>query len=459
MNPTPPATPTVTARRDEAAEAVFLEIMQNPAVDDPYTGYRTLRESAPALITGDGTLVLTGHTECDAALRHRSLGRNDDMDGFRIASVPQEQVAEVMSTLKRSMAFVDPPRHARLRRPVNSVFTHRQVEALRPAVTAHVDRLLAGLDGPSDGDFGSPDGDFGSPDGDFGSPDGDFGSPDGDFGSPGGDFGSPGGDFMAAAAKPLPEIVISDLLGIPEADRASVLPHSQALAVPMEPVTYAEVFRTAANAQRALCAYFAELLARRRAEPTDDLLSRLGTAPEGSGLSDDEIVSTALLLLGAGVKTTTHLLGNGLRALLDHPDQVARLREDPGLIPSAVKELLRYDTPAQLDARVALEPTRFAGVELKAGQTVMTVIGAANRDPARFADAESLDVGRVENAHLSYAAGVHFCLGAQLANLEAEVLLDRLIAGTRAFAPAGAPRRRIGLGLRGFETLPVELTR
>ncbi|MFI2620616.1 cytochrome P450 [Streptomyces sp. NPDC018584] len=417
MDLTPPAAPAVTARRDEAAEAVFLEIMQNPAADDPYTGYRALRESAPALITGDGTLVLTGHAECDAALRHRSLGRSDDMDGFRVASVPHEQVTEVMSTLKRSMAFVDPPRHARLRRPVSSVFTHRQVQALRPAVTAHADRLLADLDGAS------------------------------------------GGDFMEAVAKPLPEIVVSDLLGIPEADRPTVLPETQALAALMEPVTDAEVFRTAANALRALCAYFAELLARRRAEPADDLLSRLGTAPEGSGLGDDEIVSTALLLLGAGIKTTTHLLGNGVRALLDHPDQLARLRADPGLIPSAVQELLRYDTPAQLDARVALEPTWFAGVELKAGQTVMTVIGAANRDPARFADAERLDIGRVENSHLSYAAGVHFCLGAQLADLEAEVLLERLIAGTRGFALAGTPRRRMGLGLRGFETLPVAFTR
>ncbi|MFE1029886.1 cytochrome P450 [Streptomyces sp. NPDC058818] len=417
MEQTPPATPTVTARRDDAAESVFLEIMQNPAADDPYSGYRRLRETAPALITGDGTLVLTGHAECDAALRHRSLGRGDDMDGFRLAPVPQEQVAEVMAALKRSMAFVDPPRHARLRRPVSSVFTHRQVEGLRPAIVAHADRLLAGL------------------------------------------YGTAGGDFMEAVAKPLPEIVISDLLGIPKSDRPSVLPNCQALAALMEPVTDAAVFRAAAEAQRALCDYFAELLARRRAQPADDLLSRLGTAPESGGLSDDEIVSTTLLLLGAGIKTTTHLLGNGIRALLDHPGQWARLRADPGLIPSAVQELLRYDTPAQLDARVALEPVWFAGVELKPGQTVMTVIGAANRDPARFPAPESLDVGRGENAHLSYAAGVHFCLGAQLANLEAEVLLQRLVAGTRAITAAGPPRRRLGLGLRGFDTLPVTLSR
>ncbi|MFJ7136787.1 cytochrome P450 [Streptomyces fungicidicus] len=417
MEQTPAATSTVTARRDDDAESVFLDIMRNPASDDPYSHYRELRDMAPALITSDGTLVLTGHAECDAALRHRSLGRGDDMDGFRLAPVPQEQVAEVMATLRRSMAFVDPPHHARLRRPVSSVFTHRQVEGLRPAVVAHADRLLARLDGAA------------------------------------------GGDFMEAVAKPLPEIVISDLLGIPESDRASVLPNSQALAALMEPVTDAAVFRAAAEAQRALCDYFAELLARRRARPADDLLSRLGTAPEGGGLSDDEIVSTALLLLGAGIKTTTHLLGNGVRALLDHPEQWERLREDPALIPSAVQELLRYDTPAQLDARVALEPTWFAGVELEPGQTVMTVIGAANRDPSRFPDPERLDVGRGENAHLSYAAGVHFCLGAQLANLEAEVLLQRLVTGAVAIAPAGPARRRIGLGLRGFDTLPVALTR
>ncbi|MFE0812907.1 cytochrome P450 [Streptomyces sp. NPDC058794] len=415
MDQSPSETTGVTARQDTAAEAVFLEILQSPGADDPYTGYHRLREMAPALLTGDGTLVLTGHAECDAALRHRSLGRGDDMDGFRLAPVPEERVREVMSTLRRSMAFVDPPEHARLRRPVSAVFTHRQVEALRPAVTAHADRLVSTLE-------------------------------------------QTGGDFMAAVARPLPEIVIADLLGIPEGDRPAVLPRSQALAALMEPVTDAEVFDTAAAALRALCEYFDGLLARRRAQPEDDLISRLGTAAEGAGLTDQEIVSTALLLLGAGIKTTTHLLGNGLKALLDHPDQFERLRAEPALIPAAVQELLRYDTPAQLDARVVKEATPFAGVELKEGQTVMTVIGAANRDPARFADPDRLDVGRAENVHLSYAAGVHFCLGAQLANLETEVLLARLVAGPPLTA-AGAPRRRMGLGLRGFDALPVAVAR
>ncbi|MGX1881819.1 cytochrome P450 [Streptomyces sp. NPDC055287] len=416
MNSAPPVEPAAVARRDEDAEAVFYALMQNPSNDDPYTGYRRLRELAPALITGDGTLVLTGHAECDAALRHRELGRGDDMDGFRMAPVPEEQVREVMAVLRRSMAFVDPPHHTRMRKPVSSVFTHRQVEALRPSVTGHVDRLLAALATET------------------------------------------GADFMAAVADPLPEIVISDLLGIPEEDRASVVPNSRALAALMEPVTDAQVFAEAAAAQRDLCAYFEDLLARRRARPEDDLLSRLGAAGEGAGLADDEIVSTALLLLGAGIKTTTHLLGNGMRALLEHPGELRRLRDDPELIPSAVQELLRYDTPAQLDARVALGAVSFAGVELKAGQTVMTVIGAANRDHRRFPDADRLDVGRTENGHLSYAAGVHFCLGAQLANLEAEVLLERLSAYTD-ISPAGPAQRRPGLGLRGFDRLPVTLER
>ncbi|MFI2437086.1 cytochrome P450 [Streptomyces sp. NPDC018693] len=413
MNDASPAAAPVVARHDTDAEAEFYALMQNPANDDPYTGYRRLRELAPALITGDGTVVVTGHAECDAALRHRSLGRGDDMDGFRLAPVPEEQVREVMSVLRRSMAFVDPPRHTRMRKPVSAVFTHRQVEALRPAVTGHVDRLLTAL------------------------------------------AAEPEADFMAAVAEPLPEIVIADLLGIPEADRAQVVPNSRALAALMEPVTDAQVFADAAAAQKELCAYFAELLALRRAHPQDDLLSRLGAAPEGTGLDDDEIVSTALLLLGAGIKTTTHLLGNGLRALLDHPEELRRLREEPQMVPSAVQELLRYDTPAQLDARVALEPVTFAGIELKPGQTVMTVIGAANRDPARFADPDRLDVARTENGHLSYAAGVHFCLGAQLANLEAEVLLARLPVHCPDPAPAGPAVRRPGLGLRGYERLPV----
>ncbi|MFF8960617.1 cytochrome P450 [Streptomyces sp. NPDC014894] len=414
---TPHGTTGVAARRDPAAEAVFLEIMGNPAADDPYPDYRRLRELAPALLAGDGALILTGHAECDAALRHRSLGRGDDMDGFRLAPVPEEQVREVMATLRLSMAFVDPPHHARLRRPVGAVFTHRQVEALRPAVTAHADRLLGAL-----ADAGE-------------------------------------GDFMAAVAGPLPEIVMADLLGVPAGDRAAVLPLAMALAALMEPVTDAEVFRTAAGAQRALCGFFTELIAERRARPTDDLLSRLANASGDGGLGDEEIASTALLLLGAGIKTTTHLLGNGVRALLERPDELERLRGRPDLVPSAVQEMLRYDAPAQLDARVAREPLRFAGVDLMPGQTVITVIGAANRDPARFPDPDRFDVGRGDNAHLSYAAGVHFCLGAQLANLEAEVLLGLLSAPGSRLAPAGPPRRRAGLGLRGFETLPVALAR
>ena len=414
MGETRSGTATVTARHDPEAEKLFFEIMSNPINDDPYSSYHRLREHAPALLLSDGTLVVSRYADCDAALRHRSLGKTDDMRGYLLTPIPEEEFRAAMALLQRSMSFANPPEHTRLRGVVSSAFTNRHVEALRAVITERTDQMIDTL------------------------------------------ADAPDTDFMAALARPLPVSVIADLLGVPEPDRASITPRFREFAAMAEPVVDAEVFARAAAAQAELAGYFAELLKHKRAHPADDLLSRLALA-EG-GLDDEEMTSTVLLLFGAGIETTTNLLGNGLYVLLTHAREFDRLRADPGLCDSAAEELLRYDSPVHLDARSVLEPATFAGAELAPGQNVTIMLGAANRDPQRFADPDRFDIGRTDNAHLSFAAGVHYCLGAHLTRLETSVFLERLVARSSAVVLSGTPRRRAGLGLRGFAELPVTLT-
>jgi cytochrome P450 len=403
--------PTAPVGTDPEAEKLFFGIMSNPMNDDPYTDYHALRVKAPALRTSDGTLVLSTYADCDTALRHRSLGKSDDMRGYLLTPVPEEEFKAAMALLMRSMSFANPPEHTRLRQQVSSTFTNRHVDQLRATITARTDAALDRL------------------------------------------FDTPGGDFMTLVATPLPIAVMSDMLGIPEADRDKVAAAFQDFARLAEPIMDAGVFTAAAAAERELADYFCLLLAAKREKPGQDLLSRL--AATESALEDTEIVATVLLLFGAGIETTTNLFGNGLYTLLTHPDQLARLRKDPALILTAIEEILRFESPVHLDARTVLEPVTMAGHELPVGATVTTLLAAANRDPERFADPDRFDVGRQDNAHLSFAAGPHFCLGAHLTRLETQVLLERLVARTRELTLQEGRQRRAGLGLRGYASLPV----
>lgn len=415
MGTTPADTGAVIARTDPEAEMIFYGIMSDPMNDDPYAGYRDLRSKAPALITADGTVVLTRHADCDAALRHRGMGKTDDMRGYLLTPIPEEEFSKALALLKRSMSFANPPEHTRLRQQVSSAFTNRHVDALRAQITERTDALLDQL------------------------------------------AAEPGADFISVAARPLPVSVMADLLGLPESDRTTITPKFRDFAALAEPLVDADVFARATVAQAELATYFAGQLASKRERPAGDLLSRLTSAQAAEALDETEVIATVLLLFGAGIETTTNLLGNGLHALLTHPDQLARLRAHPDLIPSAVEEFLRYDSPVQLDARTVLEPVTFAGVDLEPGRTVTTVLGAANRDPERFADPDTFDIGRADNGHLSFAAGAHFCLGAHLTRLEVQVFLERLLARFGTVALDGVPRRRPGLGLRGLAELPVTI--
>ncbi|GAA2723840.1 cytochrome P450 [Actinocorallia aurantiaca] len=402
------------ARRDPGAERIFDEIAFGLGEADPYPRYRRLRETAPVLLTRDGTLVLTRHADCEAALRHRFLGRRGEVLGFGVTALPPDEPALALRSVQDSMLFADPPDHARLRRLVSSAFAGRHVEALRRAVAARTDAALRAL------------------------------------------AEAPGADFVTGFALPVPVQVIADLLGVPEEDRAWLVPRVLELGAALGPRTAPGVRDRALAAQADLTGYLTGLLAARRAEPEDDLLSRLAASRADDALTEAETVGACFLLFGAGVETTSHALGNALAALFAHPDQFDVLCRDPSLAGVAVEELLRYDAPVQADARRVLEPTAFLGIDLEPGRTVLALLGAANRDPARHEDPDRLDVTRAAS-HLAFAAGPHSCLGAHLARLELEVFLRRLVTGYPRCAPAGRPVRGPGLALRRFTELPVTL--
>lgn len=410
----------MTAVEDQVAESALVHLLATEeGRADPYPHYRVIRDRAPVLRTSTDTLVLTRYRDGMEALRNPRFGRG--VVGRRAR--PQPLVGAADPALRQlffersanSMLFADPPDHTRLRRLVSRAFTPRRVEQLRPAVQGAVDAIVAGI-----ADAGSS-------------------------------------DIMADLAFPLPVAVIGELVGVPREDRARFQPLVRATTAGLEPFTGDEALREAMAAQDEMRAYFAELLAERRRRPADDLLSALVAAREADdALTDDEVIATAILLFAAGFETTTNLIGNGLLALLRHPDQLDRLRHEGGIGPSAVEELLRWDSPVQVNSRTALEPGEVDGEAVEAGQLVMILQGAANRDPERFAEPDRLDLGRSDNAPLSFGWGVHHCLGAPLARLEGDVVFTTLAA---SFSDISLTTDELtwkrGITLRGLAALPV----
>lgn len=294
---------------------------------------------------------------------------------------------EFLDASQHNMLMADPPDHTRLRRLVSRSFTPRQVERLRPAVHELVDELL---------DVLAQSGEV---------------------------------DFMAEFALPLPMSVIGELVGVPTSERAGLQPHVRAAAKGIEPVLSAEETEAAIDAIAVLGDYFVGLLEERRRRPCDDLLTALVQARENDDrLTDEEITSTAILLFAAGFETTTNLLGNGLLALLHHPDQLADWRDHPEIAPTAVEELLRFDSPVQFNLRTALEPADLLGEPLARGDRIVVLQGAANHDPARFEGADGLDLRRQDNTPLSFGWGIHHCIGAPLARMEGEIAFNALLA-------------------------------
>lgn len=392
-------------------ELLLDALLTDHGAAGPYEAFRRLRETRPVLVTRSGVLVLSRYDDCAAALRDRRLGKADESLGFGLSEIPDELQRRAMHRFRRTMLFRNPPDHHRLRRLVADVFTPRHIDELRSRIITQIHHLLNVMEVQV--------------------------------------FV----DIITDLALPLPVNVIGELLGVPAADRAVAAPLVRALLASLEPGANVEALTAACEAENQLAMYFADLLAVKRARPADDLLSRLAVAHGDDILDDDECVGTAILLFAAGFETTTNLIGNGVAALLAHPDQMRELGARPDLASNAVEELLRYDSPVQTNGRTVLEPTRLAGVDLHPGQIVLTLLGAANRDPDRFCDPDKLDITRTGVPPLSFGAGIHFCLGAPLARLEGSLLFPILVARFPGLQLVEQPRWRTGLSFRGLSSL------
>lgn len=400
----------------DASEAVAL-LMSPPGRLDPYPTYERLRAHGPVVPTAAGFFVVTGYTEADAVLRNPRFGVMDDEE--RDGVFPHWQDSPAMMSISQSMIRANPPDHSRMRRLAAGVFTPRRVAALREVVAAQADELIDEMIRAGRG--GAPV------------------------------------DFLGSFAYPLPVTVICALLGVPAADWAQFRRWASDLTGVLEPEITPQELAIADAGATELRDYFTELIAQRRRDPTDDLTTALVQAHDADGdrLSGEELLANLVLLLVAGFETTTNLLGNGLFVLLTHPESATALRDQPELAPGYVDELLRYDSPVQLTTRTVRESVPLAGVELPAGSWLLVLLGAANRDPARFTDPARFDPGRAQSPPLSFGAGAHYCLGAGLARLEAQVAFPLLLRRLPELALAGEPIRRNRLTLRGYETLPV----
>jgi cytochrome P450 len=384
---------------------------------DPYPTYARLRERGLTRMRLFGGWIAARYADVDRILREPAFSTYRDIPLMRLLERATRGAPDFKALVENNLLMIDGPRHRRLRGIVAKAFTPRRVEALRPRAEELVEELL---------DRVATRGEM---------------------------------DVVHDLAQPLPTIVIAELLGVPAADHARFRAWSDALVELLDPLSGHEGLDPPRRATAELAAYLRTLLAERRRAPCDDLLSAMSAAEEdGESLDEGELIALASLLLAAGNETTTNLIGNAVLLLLRHPDERKRLQDDLGLLPSAVEECLRLEPPVQLTDRAVVQPVELGGVRLAPGTMVAALLAAANRDPDQFPDPERFDVGRTENRHFAFGHGNHFCLGASLARLEAQVALGALL---RRFpdldGPPEPPGWKPSVVLRGPTALPVRL--
>jgi cytochrome P450 len=397
--------------------AVPLDLTDPAVVADPYPSFARARAAAPVQWhDGLGLWLAFTHAEANAVLRDRRLGR------IWADKEPAERFGSFNLIHRNAILEMEPPEHTRLRRLISSAFARGHVERLRPWVEQLARDLVDGLVERS--------------------------------------AGTEPVDVLTGMAEQLPVDVIAELLGVPDADRTLLRPWSNAIVKMYEYGRTTEIEDSAERAAAEFVAYLRTLAAERRRSPGEDLLSHLVSVrdSEGDRLTEDELVTTCILLLNAGHEATVNVSGNGLLALLEHPDQLHRLREDPGLLPTAIEELMRFDSPLQLFERTATEDVEIGGITVSAGQKIAALLGSANHDPAVFDSPEVLDVGRTDNPHISFGAGVHFCIGAPLARVELQASFGALLERTTRLELGRPARRRPEFVIRGLAELPVVLT-
>jgi cytochrome P450 len=385
-------------------------------IADPYPFYHRMRETAPVFKTPMGFWLLSRYEDIAFALRDRRFGK--DFVGNITRRYGEGRMSEpAVASLGHTMLVLDPPDHTRLRGLVIKAFTARRVADMRPRIKALVDEQLDRVQAKG------------------------------------------AMDVMRDLAHRLPVIVICDMLGIPEDHRAPFLAGSNVNGRILEPVPMTREETDQANAATlAANAYFDQLCELRRREPKDDLTTELVRAEEaGDRLTAEELRANMGLLFGAGHETTTNLIGNGLLALHRQSDQWERLKADPSLIPNSIEELLRFDSSVQLTGRVTNANVEVGGVEIPAGEAVIMLLGAANRDPAQYADPDKLDVGRQNVRPMSFGGGIHHCLGAQLARLEGELVFNALIERLPdlELPEKDKPEWKRSFTLRGLAKLPA----
>jgi pimeloyl-[acyl-carrier protein] synthase len=354
-----------------------------------YATYAEIREHQPiypANLGGWRFWLLTRHADVDASLRDNRFGRGVYVKTPEQIRMEPEPYRPIVALLNDWMILRDPPDHTRLRKLVNHAFTPRVVENLRPRIQQIADELIERIE--HNGSM----------------------------------------DLIADYAFPLPIIVIAELLGVPAADRDLFRRWSSVL---VQNIDLNQSNTTAIEGSKValeFTAYMQSLIGERKRQPQADLLSELIAAEEqGDRLSEEELIANCALLLAAGHETTVNLIGNGVLALLRYPEQYARLGKEPELLPNGVEELLRYDSPVQMTFRDVMVDLEFNGVAMRRGEQVCMALGAANRDPAVFAEPDTLDLARREaGKHVAFAAGIHYCVGAALARAEGQIAIGTL---------------------------------
>ncbi len=418
--------PETQARGDQ----LFGQIFFTPeGYADPIPFYRSFLTEVPVHVSGFGGAILSRYDDSRALLRDPRFGNGEAGPGSGFASDNSEAVAyrremfeKRKDTRPQSMLGLDPPDHTRQRSLVSRAFTPRTVEKLRPRIAELADDCLNDL-----AEAGT-------------------------------------GDAMQLLAMPLPVAVISEMLGVPHSDWPTIRDQVTDLVASLEPSASLEELKKAEEASSVLWQYFTDLVEKRRRDPQDDLLSGLIAAADGEDkLTNNEILATAQLLFAAGAETTTNLIGNGLHQLLNHPEQLERLFAQPELVPSLIEEILRYDSPVQLDGRACLEPAEIAGLKFDVGDRVLTLLGAANHDPAKFDRPDEFDIGRYHGPDgaepvMSFGSGIHYCLGANLAKVEGQEVFAGLLRRFSNISDGGDRVYRNRLVLRGLETCPITVS-
>jgi cytochrome P450 len=392
-----------------ATSGSVLDLGDPGFLADPYPTLAHLREREPVTWHEPTRQWLAlSYQHANHVLRDRRLGR------LWTDKQPADRFEPFNLLHRNQMMENEPPAHTRLRALVAKAFARGHVERLRPRVQEMTDALLDRVDAES------------------------------------------GFDLIADYAEPLPVAVIAELLGVPEEDRHHLRPWSAAIVAMYEYGRTPEVEDRAVRAAAEFADYMRELADARRAAPREDLVSHLVAAEDsGHRLSGDELVASAILLLNAGHEASVNAFGNGVVALLAHPDQLERVRADDALVEPAIEEMLRYDSPLQLFERTAREDVTIGDVTVPAGGKVAALLGAANRDPAAFSAPDTFDVGRWPNRHIAFGAGLHHCLGAPLARMELQISLPTLLRRCPGLELAADPVRRLTFVMRGYVSVPV----